>query len=117
MRRVASRARTGSQRLMGQDFTLLGPADTPGGQSLANPWPIPSESEHLHFSGAQWACSHDSLPSPTVPAYWRDDAVLQGRNCAVVMQLPGKVFSMAQSSTRLVVATSSLHILVYDIRK
>ncbi len=33
------------------------------------------------------------------------------------MQLPGKVFSMAQNSSRLVVATSSLHVLVYDLRK
>ncbi|CAL8462261.1 g1792 [Coccomyxa elongata] len=46
-----------------------------------------------------------------------DPRIPQGRNCAVVMQLPGKVFSMAQSSSRLVVATSSLHVLVYDLRK
>jgi hypothetical protein len=52
-----------------------------------------------------------------LPADASGVAVLQGQNCALVMQLPGKVFSMAQGSMRLVVATSSLHILVYDIRK
>ena len=42
---------------------------------------------------------------------------LQGRNCAAHMALPGKAFSMSQASTRLVVATSSRHLLAYDIRR
>ena len=33
------------------------------------------------------------------------------------MALPGKAFSMSQASTRLVVATSSRHLLAYDIRR
>ena len=33
------------------------------------------------------------------------------------MALPGKAFSMAQASTRLVVATSSRHVLAYDVRR
>jgi len=39
-----------------------------------------------------------------------------GKNCASLIQLPGKVFSMAQSGTRLVVGTSGRHVLIYDIR-
>ena len=32
------------------------------------------------------------------------------------MRLPGKVFSMSCAGQRLVVATSSRHVLIYDIR-
>lgn len=40
-----------------------------------------------------------------------------GKNCASLISLPGKVFSMAQSGTRLVVGTSGRHVLIYDIRR
>ena len=33
------------------------------------------------------------------------------------MQLPGKAFSMSQAGARLLVATSSRHVLAYDIRR
>ena len=41
---------------------------------------------------------------------------LQGSNKAAQMRLPGKVFSMSCAGQRLVVATSSRHVLIYDIR-
>ena len=43
--------------------------------------------------------------------------VRQGRNCAAQLALPGKCFSMAQAGARLLVATSSRHVLAYDIRR
>ena len=33
-----------------------------------------------------------------------------------MLTLPGRVFSMAQSGSRLVVATSGRHVLIYDLR-
>ena len=41
---------------------------------------------------------------------------VQGSNRAAQMRLPGKVFSMSCAGQRLVVATSSRHVLIYDIR-
>lgn len=40
-----------------------------------------------------------------------------GGNCVSLISLPGKVFSMAQSGTRLVVGTSGRHVFIYDMRR
>lgn len=40
-----------------------------------------------------------------------------GKNCVTLIQLPGKVFSMAQSGTCMVVGTSGRHVLIYDLRR
>jgi len=40
----------------------------------------------------------------------------QGQNCVAVLLLPGHAFSMAQSGSRLVVATSGRQVLIYDLR-
>ena len=42
---------------------------------------------------------------------------MQGSNQAALIRLPGKVFSMSHAGQRLVIATSSRHVLIYDIRK
>lgn len=39
-----------------------------------------------------------------------------GKNCVSLIPLPGKVFSMAQSGSRMVVGTSGRHVLVFDLR-
>ena len=44
-------------------------------------------------------------------------AGMQGSNQAAQLRLPGKVFSMSHAGQRLVIATSSRHVLIYDIRK
>ncbi len=40
-----------------------------------------------------------------------------GKNCVSLIPLPGKVFSMAQSGSRMVVGTSGRHVLIYDLRR
>ena len=40
-----------------------------------------------------------------------------GQNCACIIGLPGKVFTMAQSQSRLVIGTSGRHVMIYDIRR
>lgn len=42
--------------------------------------------------------------------------VMQGQNCVAMLTLPGRVYSMAQSGSRLVVATSGRKVLIYDLR-
>ncbi|CAL5227848.1 g10880 [Coccomyxa viridis] len=46
-----------------------------------------------------------------------DPRIPKGSNRAAQMRLPGKVFSMSCAGQRMVVATSSRHVLIYDIRK
>ena len=41
----------------------------------------------------------------------------RGGICAAQLALPGKCFSMAQAGARLLVATSSRHVLAYDLRR
>ena len=40
-----------------------------------------------------------------------------GKNCVSLIPLPGKMFSMAQSGSRMVVGTSGRHVLVFDLRR
>ena len=37
-----------------------------------------------------------------------------GQNCACIIGLPGKVFTMAQSQSRLVIGTSGRHVMIYE---
>ncbi|CAK0749983.1 hypothetical protein CVIRNUC_001953 [Coccomyxa viridis] len=46
-----------------------------------------------------------------------DPRIPQGSNQAAQLRLPGKIFSMSHAGQRLVIATSSRHVLIYDIRK
>ena len=54
------------------------------------------------------------LPSPALKACWW---AVQGQNGVGYIVLPGKVFSMAQTGTRLIVATSARRVQIYDLRK
>ncbi|KAK9846411.1 hypothetical protein WJX81_003316 [Elliptochloris bilobata] len=66
----------------------------------------------------EWLAERGALATGSWDATLRvwDPRLPPGQNCTAMLSLPGRVFSMAQSGSRLVVATSGRHVLIYDLR-